>query len=541
MMEIHLRPVEAVGNIRYNQGGFVMIAAMLLLAGLMAVSVTIARRTLHSTHQTRRVYYEERVFYVAEGGAELAAGWLHTVLASNPNPSQEVLNTVMAPTIPGYQFVELSITKAPFVSGGQVTQGAFAGMTADIQPYWIRSHAANANSSIEKIVQITVNQEAIGMHQFGIYYDGDLEIFPNYPLDYNGRIHTNGNLYLGSSNVLNIDGKVTAAGNVYNTPKDETRTYHGKARLKDESGHWQDLRYDSRDPDWVSRSLNDWQGRLIDSSHSAGRLPFPLPMPARSIEIIKRGQAGDSEELLAKRFYYKAGLRILDGAARDSAGTPVVIPPGIIFDDVVYDCREGRNLNLHTVDIAALTTGGLVPGNGIIYISYSGGSEAVRLRNGQTLPAGGLTIATDNPCYIEGHYNTISKKPASVLCDAFNVFSVNWDDANASKPINKRIAHATTVNTCVVAGNTVTTSGHYNGGAENLIRLHEKWVGHELTYRGSLVCLWESEIADGDFDTDCYVEAHRDWGFDPVLLDPAFWPRDALSLNRVVRGGWISH
>lgn len=523
------------------QRGAVMIIAMLLLVGLMAVSIAVSQRTLHNTDQSRRGYHEERVFYAAEGGAEVAVAWLNDLLAVNPSPSQELLNMLAAPNIPGFQFAELSITKQPLITGGQITQGPFAGLTADIQPYAIRSHAANPNSSVEKIVQITINQEAIGLYQFGIYYDGDLEFFTNYPLNYSGRIHTNGNLYLGSSNVLNIDGDVTAGGNVYNTPKDGARSYNGKARLKDKAGQWQDLRYDSRAADWVERSLNDWQGRLLDSSHSAGRLPFPLPTPANPIEVIKRGQAGDNAEMHAKRFYYKAGLRILDGVAADSAGNPVVIPAGIFTNSVFFDHREQRNLTLYNLNMGALIAAGLVPANRIIYISYTGASAALRIRNGATLPAGGLTIVTDNSCYVENHYNTVSKKPASILCDAINVLSSHWNDANAAKPLNQRLARATTVNTCIVTGNTPTTDGHYNGGAENLIRLHEKWVGHELTYRGSLICLWESEKATGDFNNASYVEAHRDWGFDPALLDPAFWPRDAMALNRVARGGWSSH
>lgn len=539
--ELH-KATKKPANAAHNpQRGAVMILAMLLLVGLMAVSISVSQRTVRNSDQTRRGYQEERVFYAAEGGAEVATAWLNNVLAANPNPSQEILNALAAPTLPGFEFVELSITKQPLIAGGQITQGPFAGMTADIQPYTIRSHAANSNSSVEKIVQTSVNQEAVGLYQFGIYYDGDLEFFTEYPLNYAGRIHTNGDLYLGSSNVLNIDGQVTAGGNVYNTPKDAARTYHGKARLKDQADHWQDLRYDSRDPNWVERSLDDWQGRLLDSSHSAGRLPFPLPTPANPIEIIKRGLPGDNAELQAKRFFYKAGLRIVDGIAKDSAGNPVVIPPGIFSNSIFYDYREQRNMTLLDLNMAALIGSGLVPVNRIIYISNAGASAALRIRNAATLPAGGLTIATDNPVYVEGHYNTVSKKPASILCDAFNVLSINWDDANAAKPLNKRLARATTVNTCVVAGNTTTTDGHYNGGAENLIRLHEKWVGHELTYRGSLICLWESDYATGDFNNASYVEAHRDWGFDPDLLDPAFWPRDAMALNRIARGGWSSH
>ena len=121
---------------------------------------------------------------------------------------------------------------------------------------------------------------------------------------------------------------------------------------------------------------------------------------------------------------------------------------------------------------------------------------------------------------------------------AGSVDSATATDANATRPLNQRVASATTINTCIVTGNQATVGTNYGGGAENLIRLHEKWVGHQLTYRGSLICLWESQQATGDIADASYVEGQRDWAFDAMLLDPNMWPKDALSATQVVRGAW---
>jgi hypothetical protein len=519
-----------------------MITAVLLLAGLLAVCLVAAKRSVDITDQTRRFYQDERVFYVAEAGVESAAAWLQALLPTNPNPAQTALDAVTPPTISGFNFVELSITKQPLIPNGRITEGPFAGVIGDIQPFLIRSDAELSNSSVEKVVRLTVNQQAIAMEQFGIFYDGDLEIFPSYPFYYYGRIHTNGNLFLGSSNVLNIDGPVTAGGHIYNSPKDSAMDLNGKARVTDPSGQWHDLSYDSRDPNWVTKSMDDWQGRVLDSAHYGERmiLPRPLLTPMEAIEIIKRGQPTDNAELMEERFYYKADLRIIDGVGSNGLGQPVTIPAGVITDSNFYDYREQRTFLMHQINVGAMMAAGITPANGILYISYAGANEAVRIADGAQLPVGGFTMATDNPCYVRGNYNTINKQPASVLCDAFNALSTNWVDANSTKNLNQRIAFATTMNTCIVAGNTPTDYNDYNGGAENLIRLHEKWVGHELTQRGSLVCIWESERATGDFANASYVEAHRDWGFDPDLLDPNYWPIDRLRMKRVVRGAWQS-
>jgi hypothetical protein len=335
-----------------------------------------------------------------------------------------------------------------------------------------------------------------------------------------------------------LESAISAAGHVYNTPKDPTQHFNGKARAKNASGHWQDLRYDSTDPDWVEKSLDDWDGNVKDQAHGVTALPFPIPSTADPHDLIERANVADTPEMRAKKYCYKAGLRIIDGVATDSLGHAVTLPGSILSTSTVYDYREQSNMTMTNLDIALLISNNKVPGNRIIYISASGSHKAIRLKNGGTLPTGGLVIATDNPLYVWSDFNNSSKKSCSILCDAFNVYSSQWTDANATKALNKRVARATTVNTCVVTGNKPTTSGHYSGGAENLIRLHEKWVGHELTYRGSLICVWESEQALGDFSNASYVEGHRDWAFDQDLLDPAFWPRDNLAVTQVSRGAW---
>ncbi|HEY3293801.1 MAG TPA: hypothetical protein VGL38_00025 [bacterium] len=523
---------------RSRQRGFVMVLAALLIVGLMTIATVAVRRTQTLNDQSQRAYHEARVFYVAEGGADVAADWLRNAIHINTVPSQSDLNDFHAPTVPDYVFPQLTIAKQPVTTTIPITQGAYAGMNATVQPYLIVSHAANSKGTVDQVVRVTVNREGIGMYQFGIYYDHDLEMFPAYPLDFNGRIHTNGNLYIGSSDVLNINGSVTAGGHIYNTPKDPTQYYNGKARITDVAGHWHDLSYDSRDPNWQRKSLEDWQGRVKDVSQGTTALAFPLSTPAFPIDVIKRGQPGDDEELRAKRYYYKAGLKIIDGIATDSTGNPIALPVGVLTSSNVWDFREQKTMHMTNVNIGLLASSGMVPSNRTIYFCYTDPAGAIRLVNGATLPAGGLSIATENPLYVWGNFNTVNKKACSILCDAFNVYSNNWSDGNATKSINQRGSSATTVNSCVVAGNTETTSGDYNGGAENLIRLHEKWVGHELTYRGSLVCIWNSQRATGDFRNASYVEAHRDWGYDQSLLDPSLWPPDMISVQRTVRARW---
>ena len=529
----------APSHARKREGGFVLVIVMLMITGLLFLCFAAMQQTARTSDVVRRDYQQERVFHVADGGADAASAWLLTLMNVDQSPTQTTLDGFTAPSLTGYTYRELSITKLPLVQNALVRRGALTDLHADIQPYEVRSHAALSRGAVDQVIRVVLNNEAVSLYQFGIYYDGDLEIFPDFPLDYMGRIHSNGNIYIGSHNTLDLDARVSAAGHIYNTPKDSTASYSGKARLKDLSGTWHDLSYDSRDPDWVTKSLDDWGGNVQDSAHGMPSLPYPLTATTDVYDLIRRGEFADTPEMKAKKYYYKAGLLILDEVVRDSAGVTVTLPAGVITNSSVWDCREQRTMEMRNLDVGALVAAGVIPANRLIYISYTHVNAALRIVNASTLPNKGLVIATDVPLYVWGAYNTVNKQPSSLLCDAFNVYSNIWLDANATSNLNQRVASATSINTCVVTGNQATTTGSYGGGAENLIRLHEKWVGHELTYRGSLICLWQSQKAVGDFDDACYVEAQRDWGFDPMLLDPDFWPKDYLSARHLTRASWL--
>ena len=62
----------------------------------------------------------------------------------------------------------------------------------------------------------TVEIALIPVFQVGVFSDSDLGFFSSPQLDFAGRVHTNGDLYLGVSGtaVLTFHDKITAYGNV---------------------------------------------------------------------------------------------------------------------------------------------------------------------------------------------------------------------------------------------------------------------------------------------------------------------------------------
>ncbi|NCO75998.1 MAG: hypothetical protein GW795_05570 [Cyanobacteria bacterium] len=87
------------------------------------------------------------------------------------------------------------------------------------------------------IIQMDVRSRLIPMFQFAAFYDGDLEIFPSPPMTLNGPVHTNGNLYLGSNNGLNLKGQVSTVEDIYHYKlADGTKFADGKVKIAKKDG-----------------------------------------------------------------------------------------------------------------------------------------------------------------------------------------------------------------------------------------------------------------------------------------------------------------
>ena len=273
---------------------------------------------------------------------------------------------------------------------------------------------------------------------------------------------------------------------------------------------------------------------------------MPIVTHGPSTNLIDRSSGNQDS------YENKAGLKFVDGQAlyRQGDGTWLNVTASLtsgampaISSVTFYDAREGRDVRSMDLDIQRLSASGYFPTNGIIYSSLptsSGYETAIRLRNGATLP-GALTVATNNPLYTLGNFNTNTKKPAAFLADAITILSGNWNDANSYQTLGTRTATATQVNASYLTGNTETgASGRgYCGGLENLPRFLEKWDGVTFTWRGSAVDLWYSRQATGAWSYGNYYTApNRDWAFDPDLLDINKLPPGTPMVNLVQRTDW---
>ena len=189
--------------------------------------------------------------------------------------------------------------------------------------------------------------------------------------------------------------------------------------------------------------------------------------------------------------------------------------------------NSGTVTNAGTAAVPALTFGGSAVTDHF--------NRAIRLKNGATLPSGGMTIVSENPVYILGDFNTGSNPPsnsgtytsptasgyarrnAAVIADAITILSGAWNDSNSNKSTPQRDANNTTVNAALVAGNVPSNGSAYSGGGENFVRFMEDWTGNHFTYYGSMVQLYKSQQGRGVWITPggtVYKSPTRHWYYD---------------------------
>ena len=224
-----------------------------------------------------------------------------------------------------------------------------------------------------------------------------------------------------------------------------------------------------------------------------------------------------------------------------------------------------RNNSCSTQGAANMVTGArhalrLVDGGmsaaGVSYVPVKPASSGCTQSAANPTGCGGFTVASENPVYIYGNYNSSSADPfwasannasptqsphsaASIIADAVTVLSNQWSDSNSL------------VNTTIPGNRTATADAYYraavsggknipfpipgwsgvgqdfgtDGGLHNFLRYLENW-NSTLHYNGSLVSMYYAEYATGTFKccTTVYNPPTRNYYFDVLFLNPSNLP-----------------
>lgn len=365
----------------------IIIVAILAVIGMTALAFSstearIAGSDLQRTH----------AFYAASAGMEKMTNDFSNLFRSKIYPTTADLDAIeLAPppelVAENFTFVQSIEEDTARLNELRVTQGLpntvyprvnipdgpYSGLYASIIPYKMFSIATQQNSKAEVKLEREFNNYLVPLFQFGMFSNEDIEVHPGPLMTFNGRVHTNQNLYaLRNTKFLN---RVTIAGELVrdatrggepNTSGGNTEIYFlsngvsvnsslGNGSVKSsggivggpylsgsaagQRGFFPDSPLGIANPNWETESVkpvvagipNRFGGQVFTGTTGASALKLPLEIGGNNpAELIKRSLPSDSAILSESRYHAKSQIRILidDWDAGNGAANVSGIPAG---------------------------------------------------------------------------------------------------------------------------------------------------------------------------------------------------------------------
>lgn len=207
---------------RDDERGAALITALVILALLGAISISVLAVASSEANVVGSDLQRTRTFYAAEAGLEKMTGDYSDLYKTTLHPTTAQLNNIAGTPPTGLvsegfsfnqTFVKDTAKQTILNAQGQMTVipagGPFAGLSASIVPYNLQTTATLNATGTKVTLQRDINNYLIPLFQFGIFGSKDLEFWPNPPFTFNGRVHSNGNIYVGGD--MTFTSKLTTA------------------------------------------------------------------------------------------------------------------------------------------------------------------------------------------------------------------------------------------------------------------------------------------------------------------------------------------
>jgi len=335
--------------------GFTLIASLLLLLLLSGIAIGLMMMVTTEGKVGGTDLQNNAAYHIAEGGIEKMTSDLAATFqnAQSPTATQICNLSTLQPTMAGVTWKDYSVAPGSGCSGalaaqfGQISSGPNQGLWAQIIPVNMLATAAEPGGqevSMTRSAQVAL----IPVFQFGVFSDSDLGFFSSPNLNFAGRVHTNGDLYLGVANCCTVTfhDKLAAYGNVvtevlpnglaassYNdsgtvlipqAPQGcDGSQPHCRALAQTEgsvTGAGGNPPQSSQNSNWPTLSLSTYNAQIIDGNYgtTGGTSAKKLSMPfvngtSFPYEIIRRPPAGESaaSALSQSREYNMAQIHVL--------------------------------------------------------------------------------------------------------------------------------------------------------------------------------------------------------------------------------------
>lgn len=450
-------------------------------------------------------------------------------------------------------------------------------------------------------VSADIEIERNSLFNYGIFFNDELEIVANSDMSIKGPVHSNDNIYLDSSAILNIDGNITSAGHIYRGRKN-SEPLKGTVSIRNTENEPVNLTIDNdsldtsanipaTDINWKQNALELWKGRVQDISHGVeNKLSTNINLIGRNqyyeksakLRIVTSGTDTGRKntetiqvlEPSGSPLYIKDIITLNPGRSRkESIKLNILGIPDDTFTTTSFtDEREKKTVRVTVIDINKLQLYQNWPDNNLIYATREDAipdtnpedgiedilrePDGILLKNGSQLKTP-LILVSNNPVYIQGDFNNHQKndgtriteensdygkpgvdiwQPAAVIADAVTLLSNAWIGKSWT------VAENTEYNLAMVIG--TVKDNISKGFIAELCRFLEQWDGKNARIRGSVIQLWHSQYATGNwkYGSPVYTEPNLDFSFDNSFsnnyLPPAFYDLFPSITERVEERNW---
>lgn len=480
-----------------DERGIALIVYLFVLATMSALAVAAIQITNLGLLTSESYRTGQKAFYSAEVGLDLAVNAIveefedlvpYTTSLDDPNADADGFITVenyrdykvrYKVTNPLKKYLYQSSVGSSFIFHHAHT-------------YDIEATATSLKDSSREFLKERIRILETPLVQYFMFYGqtgggADLELFPGPEMNMWGRIHSNGDIYIGSSgdgrggfsriNLRNYDdqgnlsphlmsasGKITTQfkysgqsfdNTVFVKTSNEGTTFSPTEALPPTIDKSNESEQESRFNDYVLVNEPKFVTPSISLIERGGfyekRAKNPKTNKIDSIIITGMGGLGIENIEVSVSRPTLTNVTDLIKTGRTTSGNSI---PGLPFPiiqetrNAFEDCREDdRSVDTTDIDINALqrwyvaylaSQGLSLGGNGILvytsrspdssFTNHNGNLQAIRLvriDRFHSIPEllDETTLVTDNPLYVQGDFNSINTKGVALVSDAFNILS----------------------------------------------------------------------------------------------------------------------
>ncbi|MGI8642249.1 MAG: pilus assembly PilX family protein, partial [Pyrinomonadaceae bacterium] len=350
---------------RKNEKGAALAIAVIMVAILSVIALTALAFSSTEARIAGSDLHRTQTFYASAAAIEKMTNDFSNLFLTKLTPTTaDLTNIANSPPEPlkteGFSFKQLlqedtaRLNELRSIQGlpssvyprVNISDGPFAGLYASVIPYKLYSTATMESTKAQVKLEREFNNYLVPLFQFGMFSNEDIEANPGPLMTFNGRVHSNGNIYaLRNTKFLN---RVTMAGELVrdvnrggevNTASGNTQVYfevnginvqstlrngsvmtgngtlggpNFAAAANGQRGYYPGSPNGIANPKWESESVkppsagtpNRFGGQVLTNTTGATQLKLPLETGGNSAaELIKRALPSDSVILGASRYH----------------------------------------------------------------------------------------------------------------------------------------------------------------------------------------------------------------------------------------------